>query len=81
MELSFRIRRRISRLPGPIFHGRYLHRWKRVSAIKVGAVETSRRELSEDVLFGVGTLLVVEQSTLEPPSGRCDIHNRIRYRV
>ena len=27
--------------------------------------ETSRRELSEDASFGIGTLLVVEQSSLE----------------
>ena len=31
------------------------------------ALERSRRELSEDVSFGIGTLLVVEQPTLEPP--------------
>ena len=28
-------------------------------------LETSHRELAEDVSFGVGTLLVVEQSSLE----------------
>ena len=36
---------------------------------KVGILETSRRELSEDVSFGIGTgtgtLLVVEQSSSE----------------
>ena len=36
-----------------------------VSTPKRSALETSRRELSEDVSFGIGTLLVVEQSTLE----------------
>ena len=29
------------------------------------ALEISRRELSEDVWFGIGTLLVVEQSSVE----------------
>ena len=32
---------------------------------KWSALETSRRERSEDVPFGLGTLLVVERSTLE----------------
>ena len=46
-------------LPGPIFHGRY------VGAQNKSALETSRRELSGDVSFGIGTLLVVEQSSFE----------------
>ena len=33
------------------------------------ALETSRRELSEDVSFGIGTISVVEQSTLENRPG------------
>ena len=44
-------------------------------------LETSRRELSEDVLFdiGTGTLLVVEQSSLEnPPQGYVMIHRQIQ---
>ena len=44
-----------------------------VSVPKRSALETSCRELSEDVSFGIGTgtLLVVEQSRLEkPPKGR-----------
>ena len=42
-----------------------------VSVLKMSALETPTRELSEDVLFGIGTigtigtLLVVEQSSLE----------------
>ena len=32
---------------------------------KRSALETVRRERSEDVSFGIGTLLVVEQSSLE----------------
>ena len=32
---------------------------------KKSALETSRGGLSEDVSFGIGTLLVVEQSSLE----------------
>ena len=36
-----------------------------VSVPKTAALEPSRRELSEDVPFGIGALLVVEQSTLE----------------
>ena len=35
------------------------------------ALERSRRELSEDVSFGVGTLLAVEQSSLEKPPQGC----------
>ena len=49
---------------GPMFHGRYLHSgdsWDSVTS----AVETSRREISEDASsFGIGTLLVVDQSSL-----------------
>ena len=40
-----------------------------VSTPKTSALETSRRELSEDVSFGIGTLLVVEQSSLENRPG------------
>ena len=36
-----------------------------MSVSKRSALEASRRELSEDVPFGLGTLLVVEQSILE----------------
>ena len=54
----------ISHTPGPIFHGRYLHSWNSGSP-KRSALETSRRELSENVSFGIGTLLVAEQSSLE----------------
>ena len=32
---------------------------------KTSALETPRRQLSEDLSFDVGTLLVVEQSSLE----------------
>ena len=48
---------------------------------KRSALETSRRELSEDVSFGIGTLLVVEQSSFEKPPEGCDIHllRRKRY--
>ena len=36
-----------------------------VSVPKTSALGTSRGELSENVSFGIGTLLVVEQSSLE----------------
>ena len=42
-----------------------------ISAVGIGlvpkrsALETSHRELSEEVPFGIGTLLVAEQSTSE----------------
>ena len=37
---------------------------------KRSALEISRREVSGDVSFGIGTLLVVEKSSLEkPPQG------------
>ena len=49
-----------------------------VSAQKISALGTSPRELSEGVLFGIGTLLVVELSSLETSPRGCDIHGRIR---
>ena len=36
-----------------------------VSVPKRSALETSRRELSENVSFGIGTLLVFEESSLD----------------
>ena len=43
---------------------------------KRSALEASRRQLSEGISFGTGTLLVVEQSSLENlPEGR-DVHGR-----
>ena len=50
-----------------------------VTVPKPSALETSRREISEDVSFGVGTLLVVEQSSQEnrPRGGWCYIHRRV----
>ena len=51
-----------------------------VSVPRRSALETSRRELSEAVSFGIGTFLVVEQSSLEKTAPRgCDIHRRARY--
>ena len=47
---------------------------------KRSTLETSRQELSEDVSFGIGTLLVVEQSSLENRQGGGDTHRRILYR-
>ena len=61
---KYRIRWCISHPPAPVFHARYLHSWNSVGAKKMSALGTSRRELSEDVPFGVGTLLVVKQSSL-----------------
>ena len=48
---------------------------------RMSALETFRRPISEDVSFGVGTLLVFEQSTLENrPRGVCDTYRRrVRY--
>ena len=43
-----------------------------VAVSKCSAMEASRRELSEDVSFGIGSLSVVEQSQLgKPPQGVC----------
>ena len=58
----------------PIFRGRYLHSRDTiiVSVPTRPVLKRFRRELSEDVSFGIGTgtLLVVEQSSLENrPSG------------
>ena len=64
---------------GRFFHARYLYSWNSVGGAKKkkrSALETSRRELSEDVSFEDvnfdidALLLVVEQSSLESrPSG------------
>ena len=45
---------------------------------KSSALETPRRELSKDVSFRIGTLLVVEQLGLawKTVAGVCDIHNQ-----
>ena len=49
-----------------------------VSVPKRPALEASRRELSENVSFGISTLLVVEQSILENrPRGGGD-NRRVR---
>ena len=58
------MRRGISRNSGTIFHDRYLYGWNIFGALKV-SVGTFRQELSEDVSFGVGTVLVVEKSSWE----------------
>ena len=60
--------------PGPIFKARHLHSsWNSATGTKkVDVGNTSpRRELSEDVSFSIGTLLVVEQSGLEKPPQGC----------
>ena len=49
-----------------------------VSVPKRSTLDTSRRKLSEEVSFGVGTLFfVVEQSSLENAPGGCDPYRRI----
>ena len=67
----YRIRRCISHPSGPIFRAQYLHRRNSAGAKKVGIY---RRELSDDVSFGIDILLVVEQSKTAP--GVCDIPRR-----
>ena len=67
------VRRSISHPSGQIFHGRYLHSsLNGIGAKKVGVgniysinILIVSRDLSEAVSLGVGTLLVVEQSSLE----------------
>ena len=44
---------------------------------KRSAFGTSRRELSEGVLFGIGTLFVVEYSSVEDRPWGCDVHRPI----
>ena len=77
--MAYRVRhhtaphRTTPRTPGSIFHGRYLDTSTVGILTAVGivsvptssALETLRRELAEDVSFGIGTLLLVEQSILE----------------
>ena len=62
--------------PGPIFHGRYLHSSPNsVGTSTFSALEISRPELSEDVPFSSGALLVgraIEPGT--PPQGGADVH-------
>ena len=58
-----RMRRCMSHPPGPIFRSRYLHSWNSFRC--QNELEISRREVFEDLSFGSGTLLVVEQSSLE----------------
>ena len=55
--------------PGPIFHGRQIHSWNSGGAKTRTALKTPRRGLSEDVPFGVDTLLVVEQWCVENRPG------------
>ena len=50
----------ISHPAGAISHARYLYSCNIVSVPKRSALESSRRELSEDVSVGIGTLSVVE---------------------
>ena len=66
--------------PGRLSIARYLHGWNGAGAKQRSALETSRPELSEDVSFGMGTLLIVEESSLEsqPTGGGDDIHRRAR---
>ena len=51
----------MSHAPWPMFYDRYLHTWNSVGAEKV--VDGIR--VAESLLFGLDTLLVVEQSSLE----------------
>ena len=62
--------------PGPTFHGRYISTAGVVPVPGRSVLETSRRELSGDVSFGIGALVrvVVEQSTLE---NRQNIHSSL----
>ena len=49
---------------------------------KRSGLETSRRELSEDGSFGIGTLLGCRATELGTPSpGVCGVHRRIRYQM
>ena len=70
--------------PWPIFHGRYLDsRWNSVTgANKIGFGNVSPRELADDVPFAIGTLLVVEQSSLEkPPQGGAGVMYTVIHRT
>ena len=48
--------------------------WANFSRSVSPQLEISRRDLSEAVSFGIGTLLVVEQSNLENGPGASDVH-------
>ena len=57
---------------GLTFQARLLHNQEHVQTPNDRSKESSRRDLSKTALFGIGTLLVVEQSSLERQSrGRC----------
>ena len=52
-------------IPGPIFHASDLHSWNGINSINsVGAKKVGVGKHSEDVSFDIGTVLVVEQSSL-----------------
>ena len=46
-------------------HGRHLHGWSSVGAKKVGAGHISPRAFQRNIVQYVGTLFVLEQSSLE----------------
>ena len=48
-----------------------LEMWNSVGAKRFDVLETSRRDFSGDVSFGIGTLLVVEHSSLEKHPRAC----------
>ena len=48
-----------------MFHARVSTVWSTSVGAERAALETSYRELSEDLWFGIGALLVVEESILE----------------
>ena len=50
---------------GPTFQGRYLHSWSSGDAKNGRGWKHFAESFSEDVSVGIGTLLVVEQSSLE----------------
>ena len=76
----------------PLYHGGYhtplgrlsmfdISTVEIVAAPKMLALETSRRELSEDVSFGVGTLLVIEQWSFRKPLQGGVIHTVVYGRL
>ena len=51
-------------LLGRFSRDRYLHSWNSAGVTKVGLRNIPPRVFSEDVSFGIGPLLLVEQSSL-----------------
>ena len=70
-ERDYRKYRSLGTRPGLTFQARLLHNQEDVNTDVYTSKESSRRDISKTARFGIGTLLVVEQSSLESQSRGC----------